>query len=102
MGAFAVQIFEAQSLKPHVLDRTFYSWKYILTTVFVQGLSIITVCIPYIRNLLLGIESGMIQTGHFRLQNRHDVDTEVPQELATIGQISSHGLDSTGTTLSKP
>ena len=32
-----------------------------------QNLSVITVCIPYIRHVLAGLESGMLQTGAFRL-----------------------------------
>ncbi|CAJ2502290.1 Uu.00g096840.m01.CDS01 [Anthostomella pinea] len=86
MGALVAQFYEAQSLKTHPLDWTFHAWKYLLTLVFVQGLSIITVCIPYIRNLLLGMESGMIQTGHFRLPSRHGTDTEIPfdQSLPAI------------------
>ncbi|KAI0397607.1 hypothetical protein F5Y17DRAFT_464631 [Xylariaceae sp. FL0594] len=70
IASFAVQIYEVQTLKPSTTtprDRTFPYWRFTLATVVVQGLSIITVCIPYIRNLLLSIESGMIQTGHIRL-----------------------------------
>ncbi|KAI0415021.1 hypothetical protein F5X98DRAFT_389374 [Xylaria grammica] len=78
IATFAVQIYEAQALKRQVGDLTFNSWKYLLATVFVQGLSIITVCIPYIRNLLLGMESGMIQTGHVRLPSRHSVENGFP------------------------
>ena len=32
-----------------------------------QNLSVITACVPYIKNVLLGVESGMFQTGRFRL-----------------------------------
>ncbi|KAI1280257.1 hypothetical protein F5Y07DRAFT_356397 [Xylaria sp. FL0933] len=78
VGGFAVQIYEAQSLNSQLSDWTFDSWKFILAMVVVQGLSIITVCIPYIRNLLLSIESGMIQTGHVRLQSRPSVETSFP------------------------
>lgn len=67
VGSFAAQIYEARHLKRHLDDPTFHAWKYLLTTVLVQGLSVITVCIPYIRNLLLAVESGMIQTGRVRL-----------------------------------
>ncbi|OTA98289.1 hypothetical protein M426DRAFT_28588 [Hypoxylon sp. CI-4A] len=77
IGAFVAQICEAQSLKPIVRDRTFHAWKLILTMVFVQALSIITVCIPYIRTVLLVVESGMIQTGHLRLQSRHGTEPEI-------------------------
>ncbi|KAI6081283.1 hypothetical protein F4821DRAFT_249690 [Hypoxylon rubiginosum] len=87
IGAFIAQIYEAQSLKSQLIDRTFDSWKFLLTMVFVQGLSIITVCIPYIRNFLLGIESGMIQTGHFRLPSRPGSDT--PLRSLTISKISA-------------
>ncbi|KAI1172929.1 hypothetical protein F4777DRAFT_590240 [Nemania sp. FL0916] len=76
IGPFATQIYEAQSLKSHLVDRTFYSWTYFLAIVFVQGLSIITVCIPYIRNVLLRMESGMIQTGHLGLLNDHSITNE--------------------------
>ncbi|KAI0874237.1 hypothetical protein GGS24DRAFT_516800 [Hypoxylon argillaceum] len=90
IAAFAVQIYEAQSLKLHHSDLTFYSWKYLLVTVFVQGLSIITVCIPYIRNLLLGMESGMIQTGHFRLPSRQGAEAEFPlRPVPTVGTNSN-------------
>lgn len=81
MGAFAAQFYEARSLETQLPDRTFHTWRYHVTTVCVQGLSIITVCIPYIRNLLLGMESGMIQTGHFRLPDRHNSEPENPLRL---------------------
>ena len=32
-----------------------------------QSLSVITACIPYIKNVLIALESGMFQTGHFHL-----------------------------------
>ena len=32
-----------------------------------QSLSIVTACVPYIKSVLLGIESGMFQTGHLNL-----------------------------------
>jgi hypothetical protein len=67
VAALAAQIHQACVLRAHPTDQTFYAWKYYVAVIFVQGLSIITVCIPWIRNLLLGIESGMIQTGHFGL-----------------------------------
>ncbi|KAI1390833.1 uncharacterized protein F4822DRAFT_164400 [Hypoxylon trugodes] len=84
VGAFAAQFHEAQELKSQLSDRTFHSWKFLLTMVFVQGFSIITVCIPYIRNMLLSMESGMIQTGHFRLPSRRGTETEVVLQPITV------------------
>lgn len=55
------------------------SWPYYLCTQFVQNLSIIAVCIPYIRSSLLGLESGMLQTGNFRL---HKIST-LPTKFGT-------------------
>lgn len=52
-------------------DVTLNTWSYYLSTQFVQSLSIITACIPYIKNVLLGLESGMFQTGHFGLATLH-------------------------------
>ena len=50
-------------------DVTFDIWSYQLTTQFVMSLSIVMVCVPYIRGVLVGFESGMFQTGTFRLGN---------------------------------
>ena len=52
-------------------DVTFSIWSYYLSAQFVQSLSVITACIPYIKNVLLGVESGMFQTGHFGLATLH-------------------------------
>lgn len=58
--------------------------------VVVQGLSIITVCIPHIRNLLLSIESGMIQTGHIRVQSRNSAENGFPlRHIPTSHMISN-------------
>ena len=43
------------------------SWMYYLCIQVVQNLSIIIVCIPYIKSVLVGLESGMLQMGNFRL-----------------------------------
>lgn len=102
LTSFAVQIYEAQRLKLHSYDLTFQSWRYLLAVVLVQGLSIITACIPYIRNLLIGMESGMIQTGHFRLPSRHDCEPEYPLDIITIGQISSNLSSNADTAVNRP
>lgn len=48
-------------------DATLDTWSYQLSAQFVQNLSVITACVPYIKNVLVGVESGMFQTGRFRL-----------------------------------
>jgi hypothetical protein len=70
--------------------------------VFVQGLSIITVCIPYIRNMLLSMESGMIQTGHFRLLNRHSLETAIPLRHIHIDSTSTNSFGNVDTQLQQP
>ena len=47
-----------------------------MSTQFVQNLSVITVCIPYVRNVLVGLESGMLQTGAFHLHKLSATNTE--------------------------
>lgn len=90
MAAFAFYLYEARMLKNHVDDWTFHCWKWLLASVLVQGLSIITVCIPYIRNLLLSMESGMIQTGHFRLQNKRSLETQLRLPTISDATRSTH------------
>ena len=68
MGAVIAQLILLDQLRD-TNDVTFDSWSYQLATQFVMSLSIITVCIPYMRNVLMGFESGMFQTGTFRLDN---------------------------------
>lgn len=48
-------------------DATFDTWSYCVSAQFVQTLSIITAFVPYIMNELLGVGSGMFETGHFGL-----------------------------------
>ena len=52
-------------------DVTLDTWSCYLSAQFVQSLSVITACVPYIKNALLGVESGMFQTGHFGLATLH-------------------------------
>lgn len=52
-------------------DATLDTWSYYLSMQFVQTFSVITACVPYIKNVLLGVESGMFQTGHFGLATLH-------------------------------
>lgn len=51
-----------------------YGWQYNLTTQCRLNLSVFTVCIPYVKNLLLGIEFGFFQTRDFRLQISSRID----------------------------
>ena len=72
-----------------------------------QNLSVISACVPYIKNVLLGVESGMFQTGRFRLatlrKNSHrtqeyDLSGErsgketAAEPSALCGQQSSAGI----------
>ena len=66
MGAIVAQLALLVQQR-HSSDSTLDTWSYYLSTQFVQSLSVITACIPYIKNVLLGVESGMFQTGHFGL-----------------------------------
>lgn len=76
-------------------DVTFDSWTYYLSAQFVQSLSVITACVPYIKNVLVGVQSGMFQTGRFGMATLH----KSPQR--TQGQdssVSRSGKENTITT----
>jgi len=62
-------------------DPTFDIWLVTMFTQLVQNLSIITACIPYIKNFYLNIESGMIRTDDLR---RRQLST------STFGYWSKH------------
>ncbi|KAL8825273.1 MAG: hypothetical protein Q9191_004512 [Dirinaria sp. TL-2023a] len=66
IGAIGAQLSQLSTLDDP-MDLTHTSWRFYLCTKFVQDLSIITACIPYIRYILVGLESGMMQTGDFHL-----------------------------------
>ena len=66
MGAIIAQLILLTQQR-NSSDATLDTWSYYLSAQFVQSLSVITACIPYIKNALLGVESGMFQTGHFGL-----------------------------------
>lgn len=66
IGAIIIQL-TLLNRRRSAQDVTFYSWSYYISTQVVQSLSVITACIPYIKNALSGVESGMFQTGHFGL-----------------------------------
>lgn len=99
-------IYEAQYLRHHQDELTFNVWKYLVAVEMAKGFGVITVCIPYIRNMLLSMESGMIQTGQFRfyataaeLRTRNPVSDEVTAEslpLHDMTTITSTGEKSDG------
>ncbi len=60
IGAVIVQLVLLSNLTKSN-DITFDSWRYYLATQVVQNLSVITACVPYIKNFFLGLESGMIR-----------------------------------------
>ncbi|KAI9849538.1 MAG: hypothetical protein M1837_004158 [Sclerophora amabilis] len=77
IGCFAVRLIVIGAILPQLIllhrlrtstDVTFDGWSYYLCTQCVQNLSVVAVCVPYIKNALLGLESGMIQTGDFHLR----------------------------------
>ena len=47
-------------------DRTFAAWPAVVCSQFVQALSIITACIPYLKPFFASLESGMIRTDDTR------------------------------------
>jgi len=71
-------------------DITLSIWPYQLVEQFVLSLSVITVCIPYIRNALMGIESGMFQTGDFHLRRRGGAKISEPGQR--LSHDSKHNL----------
>lgn len=95
-------------------DITIAIWSYQLVTQFVINLSVITVCIPYMRSALMGIESGMFQTGNFHLRRlgagKPPQETQHPSEgsggsavvapkISELNQINEDGLIYTGSNL---
>ena len=83
-------------------DPTFNFWPYYISTQFVQNLSVITACIPYVKNALVGIESGMLQTGHFHLSTfRKDaVQHEDPRSsMERTGKETKTGLETNDSTV---
>ena len=77
-------------------DITFDTWSYYLSTQFVQNLSVITACVPYIKNVLVGVESGMFQTGHFQLSTLRKNADKPPERsekggtTGTSARLSNH------------
>lgn len=47
-------------------DRTFTSWRVVICSQFVQALSIITACVPYLKPFFSSLETGMIRADDSR------------------------------------
>ena len=91
VGAIGAQLSQLSKLGD-AMDLTHSSWPFYLSTEFVQDLSIITACIPYIRNIIVGLESGMMQTGHFHLHKTTPVvSTDQGSHTPTEGSHDRSG-----------
>ena len=56
-------------------DRTFAAWPVVVCSQFVQALSIITACIPYLKPFFVSLESGMIRADDSRRLGAHSIWT---------------------------
>ncbi|MCJ1249816.1 hypothetical protein MMC30_007042 [Trapelia coarctata] len=68
-------------------DFTFESWPYYLSMQVAQNLSVITACIPYIKNFMLGLESGMIRVDD--QERRRKMSTSKNTDSSNSGLHSS-------------
>ena len=93
IGAVIAQLNLLSKLR-NAKDITFDSWPYSTSTQFVQNLSVITVCIPYVRNVLVGIESGLLQTGAFHL---HKLSATTTENTRSHPSATSKGTENKGT-----
>lgn len=91
MGAVIAQLVLLDQLRD-TTDVTFDIWSYQLTTQLVMSLSVVMVCIPYMRSVIMGLESGMFQTGAFHLGNLRT------SKSTDHNSPSGTGSKSTGTT----
>ncbi|MCJ1356153.1 MAG: hypothetical protein MMC33_006147 [Icmadophila ericetorum] len=57
----------------HSADYTFAAWPAVLCSVVVQGFSIITACIPYLKPFLESLESGLIRSDDLRRMGMTDM-----------------------------
>lgn len=67
IGPIIAQLTQLTGLRS-TTDITFDSWPYYISNQLVLNLSVLTVCVPSIKNFLIGLESGMIQIGDFHLR----------------------------------
>jgi len=73
-------------------DKTFDGWHYDLLTVIVQNLSVITACVPFVKNFMLGLESGMIRID----------DQERRRQMSTAAYNMSSNSDKRNQYIRKP
>ena len=78
-------------------DRTFAAWPVVVCSQFVQALSIITACIPYLKPFFVSLESGMIRTDDSRRLGARSIwtygyrRTKDPNEASTGTILTSLG-----------
>ena len=94
IGAAIAQLYLLNKIRK-TTDITFDSWSYQICTQLVQNLSVITVCIPYIRNVLVGLKSGMLQTGAFHLRKLSATTTNTGSHPSGASKKKSPTAEST-------
>ena len=86
-------------------DRTFAPWTVVICSQFVQTLSIITACVPYLKPFFSSLETGMIRADDSRrlesrsipLSNERSTGREKKGVLSTLsGSSASRPAPSTG------
>lgn len=90
IGPIIAQLTQLNGLRS-TTDITFDSWPYYISNQLVLNLSVLTVCVPSIKNFLISLESGMIQTGDFHL---HKIEITSANLSSTIPTYSSNNNQS--------
>lgn len=90
IGPIIAQLTQLTGLRS-ATDITFDSWPYYISNQLVLNLSVLTVCVPSIKNFLISLESGMIQTGNFHL---HKTEITSANLSSTIPTSSSNNNQS--------
>lgn len=91
IGPIIAQLFQLNGLRS-TTDITFDSWPYYISNQLVLNLSVLTVCVSSIKNFLIGLESGMIQTGDFHLRKIGTASVESSQN--NNSNLNPHALAS--------
>lgn len=68
---------------------TFETWRYVLLTVIVQSLAVISVSIPSIKTIMMGLDSGMLKTGHYQWRSGHTKAMSQSRAVMTNKPVSS-------------
>ncbi|CAD6571497.1 MAG: hypothetical protein ASARMPREDX12_008311 [Alectoria sarmentosa] len=69
-------------------DRTFTAWSAAVCALFVQSLSIVTACVPYLKPLLVALQSGMIRPDDIR---RREGSFSGAYDVTALGQTATTG-----------